>query len=112
MEKGYRIDFNEAFRGESDTSGSVYSTRRCETGWVWKLTEYFIERIIEEEEDGSYEDIVQSREPTALLASHVVFENLGEAKANAVKVLRIIEPDVGRCSPINEALKNLALGRY
>ena len=111
MEKGYRIDFNEAFRGESDTSGSVYSTRRCETGWVWKLTEYIIERSIQEE-DGSYEDIVQSKEPTALLASHDVFQGLEEAKANALKVLRIIEPDEGRYSPINEALKNLALGRY
>ena len=112
MENVYVVDFNEAFRGDSDVSGGVYSGKSPEIGWVWKFTRYTLERSIEEEANGSYKDITNATEIRVLFASNVVFDNIEEAKADAVETLKTLEPDMGRHSPINEALKYLVLGRY
>ncbi len=97
----YRLDFNEGFRGESDTSGSVYSGRLPDIGWVWKLTEYHVTRNDEDDTPNVESKVV-------LASSQSVFHDIAEAMENARQVLRILEPDPGRYCPINSALKKLA----
>ena len=101
MEVDYRLDFTEGFRGESDISGSVYSGKRPDVGWIWQLKQYQLVRDVEG-------DNVNTSHTVVLASSNSVFPDLTAATENAEQVLRILEPDMGRHSPINTALKKLA----
>ncbi len=101
IEIDYRLDFTEGFRGESDTSGSVYGGKRPDRGWIWQLKQYHLMREVED-------DNVNTSYTVVLASSNSVFSDITEAMENAKEVLRTLEPDMGRYSPINTALKKLA----
>ena len=100
MEIDYRLAFTEGYRGESDISGSVYGGKRPDRGWIWQLKQYHLVRDVED-------DTVDTSHTVVLASSNTVFPEVDEAMENAKQVLRTLEPDMGRYSPINTALKKL-----
>ena len=91
----YGLSFFEAYRGD-ERQGSLYGGfNKPSRGWVWELAQYH--PIVETDDE-------MVREGTPLITSPSVFPDISEAKENAKQVLRVLEPDSGRDSPINQAL--------
>ena len=91
----YSLTVLEGYRGDSK-QGSLYTGfNEPSRGWVWELDQWY--PIVETDDE-----MTRGRIP--LITSPSVFPNMSEAIENAQQVLRVLEPDSGRDSPINQAL--------
>ena len=91
----YGLSFLEGCRGD-ERKGSLYGGfNQPNIGWVWELVQYY--PIVETDDE-------IRREGAPLITSPSVFPDIEKATENAMQVLRILEPDAGRDSPINHAL--------
>ena len=91
----YGLSFLGAYRGD-ERQGSLYGGfNKPSRGFVWELAQYH--PIVETDDE-------MVREGTPLITSPSVFPTICEAMENAEQVLRVLEPDLGRDSPINQAL--------